>query len=159
MPYLSEQRKEIQMVLEQTGTTAVQVRRSDREDSLFAVPLGFRYKELIPEFVHSMGKRNWQVRVEGNWCYLDKQMMFPESETAAAAGEKGALLSLLSRHRHGKEAPAAIRALLKADERGEEALEDLCRQWHMICAEKLRKKEELPDLFACLSEIVRRRDA
>ena len=129
------------------------LRRSDHSDYLLATDLPLTCDEdTTAAFIRLMEDDGWRVTPVKGWLWLDHPVPPPLCEPAAASGELGCLISLLTRHPGGEADPAEIRALVKAREAG--TLPRLCAQWHRDWAVRLRKRESLPAallpyLYAC----------
>lgn len=126
------------------------LRRSREADFLLATDLPLAADAAVAEaFIRQMQGRGWRVAARGGWLLLDHALPAPvDPGLTAAPGEMGCALWLLRRH-PGGEAPAdALRALAKASESGEPALERLCRDWHGTWAASLRLRQPLPGRLA-----------
>ena len=122
------------------------LRRSDAPEALLATDLPLAAEEgTVEAFTAAAEEAGWTVMRRGDWLLLDHPVDTPDCPVPDRfTGEAGCCLSLLLRH-GGGDAPAEdIRALVKALDAGETALERLCAAWHRDWAARLRRHEPLP---------------
>lgn len=148
---LSALRREMQQLLAQTpASRKPALRRSDAPDALLATDLPLLAEEDdLTAFIAVAMAKGWRVSFLPNgWMALDHDVAAPDVPVPAAAeGEIGCCLSLLTRHPQGRAEAAYIRALVKADDAGKQELEKLCRTWHGDFARRLRLHQMLPGVL------------
>ena len=148
-------RKELNGLLAAERTPRpVALRRSLREDFLYATDLPAVDEAAAGHFTKAAEEAGWIVERCGDWLQLDRREAgVPEGIPALAAGpEARCCASLLKRHagRTGEPDRRAERRLVKASEAGPAAWEKVCEELHGEWAERLRKHEPLPGLPAAL---------
>lgn len=131
------------------GTPAVRrpaLRRADDPEALLATDLPLvADSEELEAFTARMMAQGWCVWRAGDWLLLDAEVPAPEAHVPDdLRGEAGCCVSLLARHPNPMVDRVAVRALVKAAESGETALERLCGQWHARWAAALREHRDLP---------------
>ena len=127
------------------------VRRSLREDWIYATDLpAFTGAERLEAGLERLRAAGWECLAENGWIQLRKTVNEPpEGWTDGQPGpEAECCRSLLERHpERVKEPDQRIEyALIRAGEEGPAACETVCRQLHRDWAERLRKKEKLPEI-------------
>ena len=144
---LTALRREVQAVLADVPVTRKPaLRRSDAPDALLATDLPMAAdEEAVRRFIGRMNERGWRVWRQGSWLLLDAEVPVPDDTVPEKLnGELGCCISLLKRHPGGETDREALRALVKAAERGQEALETCCVGLHASWAAALREHRELP---------------
>ncbi len=95
----------------------------------------------------------WQMDRKGDWLWLDAPVPVPEEVPDAWTGETGCCVSILRRAESHQQAPCDeetrewIRLIVKAAEKGGDALHRTAGELHGCLAEKLRLKSPLPTLL------------
>ena len=144
---LTPLRREMQTLLASVPVRRRPVlRRSDAPEALLATDLPLAAEETaVAAFLTAAEGAGWTVTPQGDWLLLDHPVEAPDCPVPdRLAGEAGCCLSLLLRH-GGDAAPREdIRALVKARDAGDRALERLCAAWHRDWAARLRRHEPLP---------------
>ena len=140
-------RREAQDVLaDMPVTRKPALRRSDATDALLATDLPLAAdEETVRRFAERMNERGWRVRRQGSWLLLDAEVPVPDDTVPETLnGELGCCISLLKRHPGGETDREALRALVKASEKGPAAVEAYCAELHASWAAALRKHRNLP---------------
>lgn len=122
------------------------VRRSDREDMLLACDLPSVASETdVQAFTAAMEAAGWTVERVVMWLLLDKTVPMPVPDSSVRAeGQAACCISLLERHPSAVNDERAIRAVVKAGEKGMHELQRVCLRLHAEWAEKLARGELLP---------------
>lgn len=147
---LAPWRTQMQQLLAQTPVTRkAALRRSDDAQALLATDLPLvASAEALADFRQRAEENGWRVWEKNGWLLLDHALPAPEDvpDASGATGEVAACLSLLCRHADGQ-APEAtlLRALAKAEEQGNMAVERFCRMLHQQLAARLREHQPLWD--------------
>lgn len=144
---LTTLRREVQAALADVPVTRKPaLRRSDDPEALLATDLPMAAdEETVQRFIGRMNERGWRVWRQGSWLLLDAEVPVPNDAIPEALnGELGCCISLLLRHPGGETDREALRALVKAAERGPKALETYCAVLHASWAAALREHRELP---------------
>lgn len=144
---LTALRREVQAALEETPSARKPaLRRSDDPGALLATDLLLTTtEEAVEDFVARMNGQGWQVWRRGDWLLLDKEPPVPDNAVPEPLkGEAGCCVSLLLRHPGGGVDREAVRAVVKAAEQGQPALERLCAELHESWAAALREHRTLP---------------
>lgn len=137
------------------------LKRSRREDSLYATDLPAVNPEAVAGFMARAAEAGWRARREGGWIELDREIRRPPAGWRPGPGspEAECCLSLMARHgadsteEAERAAARTIRRLIRAGEAGgsewEAALRDLHGEW----AARLREGKGLtPVARAFLTE-------
>ena len=127
------------------------LRRSVRDEWLYATDIiGLLSGEEAGRLRRELAEAGWEYQQESAWLLLRKRMPEPPGTwfEGSFGPEAGCCLSLLERHTADcREDPAMVHiALIKAGEEGEKAYEALCGRIHMDWAQRLRQKQQLPDV-------------
>ena len=97
-----------------------------------------------------LSESGWESMTDGGWMQVRKAVLEPPEDwyDGAFGPEAGCCRSLIERHpERMKEPGQRIEYLLiRAGEEGERAYEAACRQLHGEWAERLRKKQKLPEV-------------
>lgn len=144
---LTALRREVQAVLaDMPVTRKPALRRSDAPDALLATDLPITAdEETVQRFIGRMSEKGWRVWRHGSWLLLDAEIPVPADDVPETMeGELGCCISLLVRHPGGEKDEIALRALVKAAERGSAALEICCKGLHASWAAALREHRNLP---------------
>ena len=122
------------------------LRRADDPAALLATDLPLIAQgEAVAAFMERMEAMGWHVWRAGDWLLMDAGVPVPETcVPARMTGEAGCCISLLARHPNHERDQAAIRAVVKAAESGEAALERVCKRLHAEWATALREHRDLP---------------
>ena len=133
-------------LLETPASRKPALRRSDDPEALLATDLPLiADSEAVASFTARMQARGWRVWRQGSWLLLDAEMPVPDDDVPETVnGELGCCISLLKRHPGSETDREALRALVKATERGPAALETYCAVLHGSWAAALREHRELP---------------
>ena len=133
-------------LLETPSARRPALRRSDDPEALLATDLPLVADgEAVAVFEARLTAMGWRVSKAGDWLLMDVDVPMPETGMPAELiGEAGCCVSLLARHPNDRTDRAAIRAVVKAVERGEAALERLCARLHAEWAAALREHRDLP---------------
>ena len=145
-------RKELNRLLEsENGRRRPAIRRSLREDWIYAADL----PEFIPggeleTVCRKLQEAGWECLAEDGWLQLRKPADEPPEDwlDGPLGPEAACCRSLLSRHpeRLREKDWKTVCSLIRAGEEGPEAYEAACRQIHHGWAERLRKKQKLPEI-------------
>ena len=125
------------------------IRRSRREDWIYATNLPeCASGERLEAIRGALAAAGWESLEEGGWMELRKTVKEPpEAWFDGPFGPEAACCrSLLSRHRRQEAGRETVYRLIRAGEEGPAVYEDVCRQLHRDWAERLRRKQELPDV-------------
>ena len=144
---LTALRREVQKELADVPVTRKPaLRRSDAPDALLATDLPLAADEkAVQGFVERMNGLGWRVWRQGSWLLLDAEVPVPdETVPETLSGESGCCISLLLRHPGGETDREALRALVKAVEKGPAAVEACCAGLHASWAAALREHWNLP---------------
>lgn len=122
------------------------LRRSDSPGYLLATDLPLAAEAAdVSAFQAAAEAAGWHVAAQAGWLLLDHPLPPPvDSGRQTGPGEVGCVLWLARLHPQGGAPEADIRALAKAVESGDGAVERLCRSWHRQWAARLRCGEALP---------------
>lgn len=162
---LAPWRIQMQQLLAQTPTKRKPaLRRSDDIRALLATNLPqVASEEEVARFCDRAKQNGWRVWKENDWLLMDHPLPVPGEmpDTSGATGEMACCLSMLRRHADGQ-APEEemLRALAKAEEQGEQALERFCAGLHRQLAQRLRMHQPLWDgllPYLCHAEQKRRK--
>ena len=145
-------RKELKRLLEpENGRRRPAIRRSLREDWIYAADL----PEFIPggeleAVCRKLQEAGWECLAEDGWLQLRKPADEPPEDwlDGPLGPEAACCRSLLIRHseRLREKDWKTVCSLIRAAEEGQEAYEAACRQIHHGWAERLRKKQRLPEI-------------
>ena len=145
-------RKELKRLLEpENGRRRPAIRRSFREDWIYAADL----PEFIPggeleAVCRKLQEAGWECLAEDGWLQLRKPADEPPEDwlDGPLGPEAACCRSLLIRHseRLREKDWKTVCSLIRAAEEGQEAYEAACRQIHHGWAERLRKKQRLPEI-------------
>lgn len=127
------------------------VRRSLRAEWIYAADLPeIITGEQLEIACRKLQEAGWETFAEGSWLQLRKGVKEPPEGWLdwMTGPEAECCRSLLKRHpEHQQENDQRIEyALIKAGEEGPKAYESVCRSLHHDWAERLRKKQKLPDV-------------
>lgn len=122
------------------------LRRSDDPEALLATDLPLAADAgAVAQFMAALAAEGWLIRRDKGWLLLDHAVPVPDAALPEElSGEAGCCLSLLLRHPEGEAPSKLIRALIKAAEKGPEAVERFCAEWHGELAQGLREHTPLP---------------
>lgn len=146
---MNELRRELARLLAETGTKRPPaLRRSLREAYLYATDLpqaaGAEEKDA---FLRRAKAAGWTALEENGWIQMDKCPEGPPETGGEAGPEALRCASLLRRHPEARQdSRREKRILIKTAEEGKAAREEACAALHREWAERLRKREGLPDL-------------
>ena len=145
-------RKELKCLLEpENGRRKPAIRRSLLEDWIYAADL----PEFIPggeleAVCRKLQEAGWECLAEDGWLQLRKPADEPPEDwlDGPLGPEAACCRSLLIRHseRLQEKDWKTVCSLIRAGEEGPEAYEVACRQIHHGWAERLRKKQKLPEI-------------
>lgn len=145
---LSPLRAEVNALLAQTPVRRKPaLRRSDAPEALLATDLPFAAEDgAVADFIAMAEAAGWHIgRADNGWLLLDKPVPAPSADMPAQAeGECGCCISLLARHPDGGDAAELIREVVRAEEAGVRAFEQLCIRLHEDLAARLRCHQPLP---------------
>ena len=127
------------------------VRRSRKAEWLYATDLPSLYAGIIPDTLKAaLTGAGWVYAQEGDWLELRKTADEPPEDWYGGpfGPEAACCRSLLERQGSSCIGPsdAVQRMLIKAGEEGSSAYEDTCAILHREWAERLRKREALPNI-------------
>lgn len=126
------------------------IRRSLREEWLYATDLPSAVNEERLESVRSrLAEAGWETMTDGGWLQVRKAATEPPEGwfDGPFGPEAGCCRSLIERHPERRKEPdyRIEYLLIRAGEEGAGAYEAACRQIHREWAERLRKKQKLPE--------------
>lgn len=127
------------------------VRRSLREAWLYATDLPSIVNEgILEEICCRLAAGGWEIKTESGWMQLRKTVTEPPGNwfDGPFGPEAECCRSLLERHTEREAEPdnRIEYSLIRAGEEGAEAYENVCRRLHCEWAERLRKKQKLPNI-------------
>ena len=127
------------------------VRRSLREEWLYVTDLPeIARGDRLEDACRRLSESGWESIMEGGWMQVRKAVTGPPEDwfSGPFGPEAGCCRSLIERHPERiKEPDCRIEYLLiRAGEEGAKAYEATCRQLHGEWAERLRKKQKLPEV-------------
>ena len=143
-------RKELDSLLKApAGRRAPAIRRSLREEWLYATDLPALYGGSIPDGIRTvLSNAGWDYMPDGEWLQMRKPSKEPPEDWYGGSfgPEAACCLSLISRHpASGEIEPESVqRMLIKAGEEGENAYEEACAAIHREWASRLREGNGLP---------------
>lgn len=145
-------REELNRALEGLSRTRrPALRRSLREDALYATDLPAAAPEAVPGFLRTVREMGWTAEERNGWIDLDKVPEAPPAgwKPGKPGPETACCLSLLRRRRPGgngdpEETARVIRRLIKAGEAGGEGWEAVCAGLHREWAVRLRQGRGIP---------------
>ena len=146
---MNKLRRELNELLADTnGTRPAALRRSLTEDFLYATDLPQTAdSETVFCFIRRAEAAGWHTADADGWIQLDKCPADPPEPPAAPGPEARCCAALLRQHPEGRRnSSREKRILIKAAEKGPEALEQACAALHREWAVNLRRHEGLPDL-------------
>ena len=144
---LTELRKNIAELISQCPTRRpCAVRRSLSPDFLLAIDLPHAAEEAtVEKFLHLAQENGWTASVENGWILLDHALPVPPAYADTAAnGRLANAIWLLQHHPSDETDDAALRALAKAAEEGDKAVERFCDGCVKDWAVRLRMHQALP---------------
>ena len=145
-------RKELKRLLEPgNGRRRPAIRRSLLDDWIYAADLPeFVPGEELEAGCRKLREAGWETLSENGWLQLRKPADEPPEDwfEGPFGPEAECCRSLLSRHPEQLQEKdwKTICSLIHAGEEGPEAYEDACRRLHHLWAERLRKKQKLPEI-------------
>ena len=143
-------RKELDTLLKTpAGSRAPAIRRSLREEWLYATDLPALYGGTVPDGIQkALDNAGWEYAPDGKWLQLRKSAKEPpENWFGGTFGPEAACcLSLVRRHpiSGGILSDPTERMLIKAGEEGETSYEEACAVIHRAWAANLREGNNLP---------------
>ena len=139
------------LIVPEDGRRRPAIRRSLREEWLYATDLpSYASGEQVEAVRRELEGAGWESLAEEGWLQLRKPVdVPPEGWFDGPFGpEAECCRSLLDRHpecRQEKDQRIGYK-LIRAGEEGPEAYETACRKLHHDWAERLRKKQKLPNI-------------